>query len=239
MIEIPSLRPETRYGMPSADQILFNRDYIIGYSYLFRQPRWALELIDPERLRDENVGRVGRFRTDLRIPEKFRSTDDDYLRSGYDRGHLISSQDRQAKAIHNSETFLFSNMSPQVGGFNQDVWKTLEEEVRTVAGRGKFVETYAICGPLFDVGKPIKVIGENRVVVPHAYFKSILSETARGTMQMWAFIIPNEKTSKDPKEFLRSSNEIEQRAGLSLWDRLRGEKAERLMSRTARSWPPR
>ena len=33
MIEIPSLRPETRYGMPAADQVLFNREYIVGYSY--------------------------------------------------------------------------------------------------------------------------------------------------------------------------------------------------------------
>ena len=35
MIEIPSLRPETRYGSPPADQLLFNREYIVGYSYLF------------------------------------------------------------------------------------------------------------------------------------------------------------------------------------------------------------
>ena len=39
MIEIPSLKPETRYGMPTADQLLFNREYVVGYSYLFRQPR--------------------------------------------------------------------------------------------------------------------------------------------------------------------------------------------------------
>ena len=27
--------------MPTADLLLFNRQYIVGYSYLFRQPRWA------------------------------------------------------------------------------------------------------------------------------------------------------------------------------------------------------
>ena len=58
MIEIPSLRPETRYGIPPADQLLFNREYIIGYSYLFRQPRWALQLIDPEN-QVANVDRLG------------------------------------------------------------------------------------------------------------------------------------------------------------------------------------
>ena len=50
MIDIPSLKRETRYGMPAADQILFNRHYIIGYSYYFRQAKWALEIVDSEKL---------------------------------------------------------------------------------------------------------------------------------------------------------------------------------------------
>ena len=54
MIEIPSLRPETRYGMPPADRFLFNRQYVVGYSYLFRQPRWALELIDDQTMQMED-----------------------------------------------------------------------------------------------------------------------------------------------------------------------------------------
>ncbi len=33
MIDIPNIRSEARYGMPVADQILFNRHYILGYSY--------------------------------------------------------------------------------------------------------------------------------------------------------------------------------------------------------------
>ncbi len=44
MVDIPSLRKEARYGMPAADQILFNRYYVLGYSYYFRQVKWALEI---------------------------------------------------------------------------------------------------------------------------------------------------------------------------------------------------
>ena len=69
MIEIPSLRPETRYGMPAAERVLFNRQYVVGYSYLFRQPRWALELIDDHtmQMEDEELERLDNFREDLRI----------------------------------------------------------------------------------------------------------------------------------------------------------------------------
>ena len=64
MVDIPSLRRETRYGMPAADQILFNRHYVLGYSYYFRQAKWALEIVDPEKI---NIERANNFRPDYRI----------------------------------------------------------------------------------------------------------------------------------------------------------------------------
>lgn len=124
MIEIPSLRPETRYGIPTADQLLFNREYILGYSYLFRQARWVMEVIDPDNKRVE-VERKDSFRPDLRVPEKFRADLIDYKGSGYDRGHLIASADRRETDVKNSETFLLTNMSPQKPKFNRGIWKIL------------------------------------------------------------------------------------------------------------------
>ena len=63
MFEVPSLRDEARYGMPTADQLLFNRRYVVGYSYLFRQPRWALELINRHTIQmdDEDLRRLDNF----------------------------------------------------------------------------------------------------------------------------------------------------------------------------------
>ena len=118
MFEIPSLRDETRYGMPAADRLLFNRRYVVGYSYLFRQPRWALELITrhTRQMADKDLKRLDNFREDPRVPEMFRSTLATFKGSKHDRGHLISSADRLEDALINSETFLMSNMSPQVGG---------------------------------------------------------------------------------------------------------------------------
>ncbi|MDA3928460.1 MAG: hypothetical protein PF541_05835 [Prolixibacteraceae bacterium] len=46
MNTLPNLK-KNRYGMPAADQILFNRNYTLSYSYYFRQAKWALEIIDP------------------------------------------------------------------------------------------------------------------------------------------------------------------------------------------------
>jgi len=68
-MNLPNLRRETRYGMPAADQIMFNRYYVLGYSYYFRQAKWGLEIVDSD---NPGLDRLDNFRPDYRIPEMFR-----------------------------------------------------------------------------------------------------------------------------------------------------------------------
>ena len=254
MFEFPSLRDETRYGAPAADRLLFNRRYVVGYSYLFRQPRWALELITrhTRQMADKDLKRLDNFREDPRIPEMFRSTLETYKGSKHDRGHLISSADRLEDALINSETFLLSNMSPQVGGFNRGVWKDLESAVRKLSRKKipgkvgkvkkkvwKYAEVYVICGPVFDIDSKLEAIGdptEMKVVIPHAFFKSVLAEQRLGKLELWSFLIPNKKTTKDPSSFLVPTVEAESRAGLQLWDRLQGSDIEDLKAKKREMW---
>ena len=225
-MEIPSLFPQTRYGMPTADQILPNRNYLIGYSYLFRQPRWSMHIIDGQA-EDVSVDREDCFRPDLRIPETFRCSLADYRGSGYDRGHLVPSADRNSSRLENSETFLMSNMAPQHPDLNRKVWRMLEEEARTIALKDNVVEVYSISGPVFDITKPISKIGED-VVVPHEFFKSMLVEDSKGKIKIYSFIIPNEEIDAKYNDFAVSVNYIEFRSGLQLWNRLSGPTIEKL-----------
>jgi len=238
MIDIPSLRKETRYGMPAADQILFNRHYVLGYSYYFRQAKWALEIIDPDT---SDVERADNFRPDYRIPEMFRADLVDYRNSGFDRGHLVASANQREIAVQNSETFLLSNMSPQPRAFNNGIWKKLEKAVRDLNDDKKIFETYVICGPLFDFTVPVGVIGgedDNGVTlpVPNAYFKSILTENHRGTLRMWSFIIANQESNKPLEDFLVSTKTVEVMSGIQLWDRLVGEKIDKEKNNIRDMW---
>ena len=56
--------------MPAADEVLFNRHYVLGYSYFFRQEKWALEIVDSEK---SDVERIDNFRPDDGVPEMFRA----------------------------------------------------------------------------------------------------------------------------------------------------------------------
>ncbi len=227
-MDIPSGRRETRYGMPEADQVIFNRHYVIGYSYYFRQAKWALEIIDPDYTELE---RADNFRSDYRVPEMFRADLADYRGSGYDRGHLVASANQREVELQNSETFLLSNMSPQVPGFNRGLWKKLEEATRELNEKENILETYVICGPIFHFDKATELIGsedKNGVTlpIPHAYFKSILTENNRGTLDMWSFILPNEDSDEPLESFLVPTKKIEQYAGINLWNRLQGASIE-------------
>lgn len=237
-MDLPSLRRETRYGMPAADQIMFNRHYVLGYSYYFCQAKWALEIIDPA---DVGLRRSDNFRPDYRIPEMFRADLEDYEGSGHDRGHLIASANQRGDEIQNSETFLLSNMSPQLPNFNRRKWKELEEAVRRLNKKSKILETYVICGPIFHFDQPVNFIGENtpneiKVPVPNAYFKSILTENNRGRLHMWSFILPNEATDKALEDYRVKTSKVEKYAGIQLWGRLEGTKINSEKNRIRKMW---
>lgn len=229
MTDTLSQRREARYGTPAADQIMVNRYFTIGYSYYFRQAKWALEIVGRINEGEEAVERLDNFRSDYRIPQVFRADLADYTRSGHDRGHLVSSANQREGELQNSETVLLSNMSPQRPRFNRGIWKDLQGAVRKLDSYPKTFETYVISGPIFDFGKPIKVIGAKdksgvSIPIPHGYFKSILAETNRGALNMWSFILPNEETGKKLEKFRVPTTQVENYAGILLWERLRGRK---------------
>jgi endonuclease G len=243
MNSIHTTQKEARYGIPAADLILFNRYYIIGYSYYFRQPKWVLEIVLPATINaePEGVPRLDNFRSDLRVPEMFRADKVDFLGSGYDRGHMVPSADLDQVEVQNSETFLLSNMSPQKPGFNRNLWRKLENEVRVLNSKEKILETYVVTGPVFDFDKPVDTIGsedsnEVTIPVPHAYFKSILTEDDKGKFKMWSFIMDNEGSDRPIADFRVSTLKVERWAGIRLWDGLTGPEIQREKKRVRSMW---
>ena len=237
-MDLTNSRREIRYGIPAADQIVFNRHYVLGYSYYFRQAKWALEIVDPDNL---GLNRSNNFRPDYRIPENFRADLVDYVHSGYDRGHLVASANQRETELQNSETFLLSNMSPQKPQFNRDIWGDLEAEIRNLDAKAKMLETYVICGPIFYFNQPIECIGANdsnkvTIPVPHAYFKSVLTENNTGALHMWSFLLPNEESNQSLETFLVPTKLVEKLAGINLWEKLVGRKMDREKSRVRRMW---
>lgn len=238
MTNYPDMKREIRYGMPAADQVLVNRHYIVGYSYYFRQAKWALEIVDSGK---KDIERIDNFRPDYRIPEDFRADLVDYRGSGYDRGHLVASANQNEINLQNSETFLLSNMSPQHPQFNRDIWRKLESAVREVDNQEDIWETYVICGPIFYFNIPVESIGTEdgngvSIPIPNAYFKSVLTEDKRGNLKMWSFLMDNQKLEAPLENYLVPTSRIEKLSGLKLWEKLVGREVEKEKNNVRPIW---
>ncbi|MEM7100082.1 MAG: DNA/RNA non-specific endonuclease [Pseudomonadota bacterium] len=247
MLDVYSLRPETHYGCPAADQILINRHYVVGYSYYFRQAKWALEIVDPDKRDMNEAERQDDFIVDYRVPKRFRATLEDFEGSGFDRGHLVASANKQDTQVQNNETFLLSNMAPQNPRMNRGKWRELESAVRaldnkkTRAGQRKFLETYVISGPIFDFTARTRFIGQAddngiEIPIPSHFFKCVLTIDKNNKISMWAFEMENKRLSGDLKDYLKSTSYIEQRAGITFWDNLLGNQIEKQKRRIGTMW---
>ncbi len=121
-------------------------------------------------------------RTDAWQPDPdFLASDQAYLYNGitgYDRGHQIPSADRTCSIEANTQTFYFTNMTPQLGALNQQMWASLEGQVRG---------WMSTCDTLYVVtGAILRTVGGNETVnhavdkiggliaVPNYYYKVLL-----------------------------------------------------------------
>lgn len=222
------LQPELRYGFPVCDEVFTGRYFSIGYSWYFRQAKWTLEIVNRNDYLLSEVQRSNNFRADIRVPRRFRAGLNVFRGSGYDRGHLVASANNNILDIQNSETFLLSNMSPQVPGFNRNIWRKLEEAVRVLNDGDDILETYVLTCPVFYFDKPIVTIGDDDdeygidIPVPHGFVKSVLAEDKRGRLLLWTFQMDNAALSGDLHEYLVVTYDAEQVVGGRFWDRISG-----------------
>ncbi|OKS84552.1 DNA/RNA non-specific endonuclease [Mucilaginibacter polytrichastri] len=146
------------------------------------------------------------FGQDPQIPDTYKLKDN-YINSGYDKGHLFNYEDASCDSTDRVECFYMSNMLPQPHYLNAGKWKTLEEQCRKWAQTQKL---HIIAG---GIGR-IKTIGSGQVTVPQYCYKAILMN---GIYQCWLF--PNDK--KLPAEIPLDSCKIstaalDQKTGLKL-----------------------
>ena len=236
------IQRELRYGAPVCDEILTGRYFTIGYSWYFRQPKWVLEVVNPNAIFEWEVERQNHFRADIRIPKRFRAGLKAYAGSGYDRGHLVGSANQDELEIQNSETFLLSNMSPQKPHFNRRMWRGLEAAVRILNGRKEILETYVLTCPVFYFDRKIETIGDDNekygidVPIPHAFVKSVLAEDNKGRLKLWTFEMENKRLTGELEDYLAVTYDVEQKVGGQFWDRIAGGDLHSQKSKPRKMW---
>ncbi len=112
--------------------------------------------------RVKKVARTDDFRADKRIADS--PTPADYTNTGYDRGHMVPAANAD-DPNEMSDTFLMTNMTPQLPSVNRVAWRLLEDQVRDLPF--KWVVTGAHYSPT------AKTIGKAQVPVPDMLYKVV------------------------------------------------------------------
>ena len=185
----------------------------IEFSPVHKQARWVGYFISRERLEGEHFKRTGiAFAEDERI-RCGSACDNDYKKSGYDRGHLAPARDMAFSKETLTQSFLFSNISPQKPKFNRGKWAELERFAREQAFKRETI--IVITGPIFNDDK-CETIGKNKVSVPHTFFKALLSY-GRKRVEAIGFVMPNERLNEGLDAYACSIDHMEEIANIDVF----------------------
>jgi len=140
--------------------------------------------------RVKKVPRTNDFRADKRIKDS--PTPDDYTNTGYDRGHMAAAANAD-DTIEMSESFLMTNMTPQLPSVNRVAWRMLEDRVRSVPF--KWVVTGAYYGASPKCGTTAKCIGKAKVPVPQFLYKVVFFESGNTAVYIIDNVVPKSQVS--------------------------------------------
>lgn len=203
----------TRQSLVSKTTMLCFEGYTVLNSGVSYTPVWSAEYLTAERVEAaRSMKRKNAFHAEQQLPATERSELADYVRSGFDRGHMSPSGDMATESSQ-QESFSLANMIPQNSRNNQTLWVGIEEATRKAAVSGG--ELYVVTGPLFEGDSLERING--RVLVPTAVFKALFDPVTR---QAGAYVTPN---APGMEYETLSIAELEQRSGLNLFPSLPAE----------------
>ena len=138
------------FGNPSAasvsdpnNYLMTRPQYVLSYNRSRGIANWVSWRLSSSWKGDSK--RTNDFRPDPLIPTGWYAVrTSDYTNTGFDRGHLCPSDDRDATPEDNAATFLLTNIVPQAPRHNREVWKYLEEYERQLMSNGN--DVYIIAG---------------------------------------------------------------------------------------------
>lgn len=201
--------------LPSSttNQVVKHDYYVLSYDEKFEQAEWVAYELKKAYIKNNDFKRPY-FNEDPKVTTG--SADwRNYKQSGYDKGHLCPAGDMEFDKKAYEDTFLTSNISPQVPEFNNGIWNRLEQKVRYWAV--KYDGIYVVTGGVLTGSKT--TIGKEKVLVPNFFYKVLLDES-NGKYKMIAFLVPNEKSERPLYEFVVSVDAIEKLTGIDFFPQL-------------------
>jgi len=210
--------------------IINHSAYSLSYNEDHEQANWVMHVIIPD-VTTGNESRTNDFREDPLVKTGSAIEKDYFLKRmrpdstyaydgfGYDRGHLAPSADFRWSRTAISESYFYSNMSPQLGDFNRFKWAELEGWMRGYVENYKTSVTI-VTAPILNAKLPKIERGVNKVSIPNYYIKAAYDVKNNRAI---GFIMPNEKINLPLESFAVSIDSVESLLGYDLFSGISDE----------------
>jgi len=143
--------------------------FAVLHSGVTRTPLYSAEHLTRASVADaRTVARDDAFHEETRLPAGEGASLEDYVRSGFDRGHLAPAGDMPTLSAQ-AESFSLANIVPQNRVLNRGLWADIEESTRRLATRRGSI--FVVTGVIFS-GDAVQQI-KGGVLVPTQLFKAL------------------------------------------------------------------
>lgn len=212
-------------GWPTDDYTIVKHSAMaIGYDEEYKMARWVAHVILTD-VATGNAGRTNDFRPDPHVSDNTAVEADYFVTStnenneiqyhgyGYDRGHLAPSADFRWNEKALSESYFYSNISPQTADFNRKSWADLEGQIRRYAIANE-TNLFVVTGPVIEKDLPRIEKGVNKLIIPKYFYKVALDTLNKKAI---GFVMPNELCTKPLEYYAKPIKEIEEITGLNFF----------------------
>lgn len=130
-------------------------------------------VLDSHNVHSINLKKRGKWHYNKSIPKKYRSSNSDYRKTGYDKGHLaMDSGFDFNKKILNYTYDLNINSVPMAAKVNRKTWLKAEKYSKNIAKKLGYINVFDII--IFN--KKPKRIGKNQIAVPKGFYKVLFND---------------------------------------------------------------
>ena len=202
--------------IPSKNDIIKHHALVISYNEEHEQANWVAHKIN-KKIIDGNVSRTNNFRVDSQIETGSSEEKDYFLKTklpsgkytydgfGYDRGHLAPSADFKWSKTALSDSYFYSNMSPQLPEFNRKGWANIEGFLRSYVYENE-TNLLVVTGPFYHENIKKSERSKNNVSIPDYFFKIAIDLK---NMLGVGFLVPHEKLTSPIESYMVSIDSIE------------------------------
>lgn len=239
-----------KVGLPKTnpdEEVIHHAAMSLVYSEKHEQAKWVAHIILPEIIKGKE-GRSNDFREDSLIKTGTATEIDYFLKTknedgsyeydgfGYDRGHLAPSADFRWSKKALSQSYLYSNMSPQLAAFNREKWGELEDILRGYIYNHPTTQLYVVTGPILHDSLPKIERSINKVSIPEYFYKVVVDLTHQKAI---GFIMPNQKINYPLNNYAVSIDEVETATGIDFFHQIEDELEDALEQQNViKDWLP-